>query len=96
MRVLYRQICTCAGCRMNKKLNTARGIAECCMKIFEFILQPASADNLPIKHKLEVSNPFNIPTECTAVNSGYCKNVCRAVMSLQQFNHAAKPVTARR
>ena len=66
--MLYRQINARAGCRMNEISNTARGVRSR-VQYEEFRVHSTASKcvYLPVKHELEVSNPFIIQTEYTAV-----------------------------
>ena len=68
--MLYRQIHARAGCRMNEKSNTARGDSRVLYEEFRVHSTVSKCVYLPVKHEQEVSNSFNIQTECSALKYG--------------------------
>ena len=52
---------------MNEKSNTARGDSRVLYEEFRVHSTVSKCVYLPVKHEQEVSNPFNIQTECTAL-----------------------------
>ena len=61
---------------MNEKANTARGDSRVLYEEFRVHSTVSKCVYLPVKHEQEVSNAFNIQTECSALKLWHLITFC--------------------